>query len=114
MTNNTRFLILPWVKIPYLASHILSQISKRISSDWDEKYGHAVYLLETFVDISRYQGICYQAANWKHVGQTKGRTRNDRDHQIEVSVKDIYLYPLGRHFRKRLCYGDKGKRSSRV
>ncbi len=78
-TNNTRFLILPWVCVPNLASHILSLISKRLSSDWSQKYGHPIYLLETFVDRSRYKGTCYQASNWIFTGQTQGRTRNDRN-----------------------------------
>ncbi len=102
MTNNTRFLILPWVKVPYLASHILSRISRRLCDDWIKKY-HPVYLLETFVDRSRYQGTCYKAANWILTGQTKGRTRNDRFSSIKVSPKDIYLYPLTRNFRRELC-----------
>jgi len=73
-----RFLILPWVRVPHLASHILSRIARRISADWHQKYGHPVYLLETFVDCSLFRGVCYQAANWILSGQTKGRTRNDR------------------------------------
>lgn len=103
MTNNMRFLILPWVRVPHLASHILSRIARRISDDWRQKYGHPVYLLETFVDRSLFKGICYQAANWILTGQTKGRTRNDRNHDIKAPVKDVYLYPLYRDFRRRLC-----------
>ncbi len=94
LTNNTRFLILPWVRVPHLASYILSRIARRISADWQEKYGHPVYLLETFVDRSLFRGVCYQAANWIPVGQTKGRTRNDRNHNIQAPIKDIYVYPL--------------------
>lgn len=104
ITNNMRFLILPWVKVPHLASHILSRISRRLSSDWIAKYGHPIYLLETFVDRTRFRGICYRAANWILVGQTKGRTRNDRDHIIKTPVKDIYVYPLSKKFREVLCY----------
>jgi len=103
MANNLRFLILPWVKIAHLASHILSRVSKRLSSDWREKYGHPVYLLETFVDRTRFRGVCYRAANWVLTGQTKGRTRNDREHTIKTSIKDVYVYPLIKDFRKRLC-----------
>jgi len=103
MTNNTRFLILPWVKVSHLASHILSRISRRICDDWIKKYHHPVYLLETFVDRSRYQGTCYKAANWILTGQTKGRTRNDRYSSIKVPPKDIYLYPLAGNFRRELC-----------
>ena len=103
LTNNMRFLILPWVRVPYLASHILSRIARRISDDWQHKYGHPVYLLETFVDCSRFRGICYRSANWILTGQTGGRTRNDRNHDIQAPVKDIYVYPLTRDFRRRLC-----------
>ena len=83
LTNNTRFLVLPWVQVPHLASHVLARVTKRISADWQSKYGHPIYLLETFVDQSRYRGTCYQAANWILVGQTKGRTRNDRYNTIK-------------------------------
>lgn len=103
LTNNMRFLILPWIKVPHLASHILSQVSRRISVDWIRKYGHPLYLLETFVDTTRFRGTCYKAANWILAGQTQGRTRNDRDRTIKAPVKDTYLYPLIKDFRKRLC-----------
>ena len=103
LTNNMRFLVLPWVRVPHLASHILSRIVRRISADWQEKYGHPVYLLETFVDRSLFRGVCYQAANWILTGQTKGRTRNDRNHDIQAPVKDVYIYPLVKDFRRRLC-----------
>jgi hypothetical protein len=103
LANNTRFLILPWVKVNCLASHILSLALRRIAADWTDKYGHDLDLLETFVDHSKFTGICYKAANWTWVGSTVGRTRNDRRHRISTSVKDVYLYPLNRHFRRRLC-----------
>lgn len=103
VTNNTRFLIPPWVEVPHLASHVLSLISRRIRRDWQEKYGHPVDALETFVDTSRFKGTCYRAANWTRVGQTQGRTRNDRENRIREPVKDVYLYPLVTDFRKRLC-----------
>lgn len=102
ITNNMRYLILPWVKVEHLASHILSLVSRRISSDWVAKYGHPIYLLETFVDKSRFRGTCYKASNWTLVGETKGRTRNDRKNTIRVPVKDVYLYPLRRDFLRRL------------
>lgn len=105
LTNNTRFLIFPWVTVPHLASHILSQLSRRLSSDWAAKYGHPIYLLETFVERERFRGICYQAANWICTGQTKGRTRNDRYTTIQAPVKDVYVYPLHKHFRRELCNG---------
>jgi hypothetical protein len=104
LTNNMRFLILPWVIVPHLASHILGRVARRISSDWTEKYGHPIYLLETFVERDCFRGTCYQAANWIHVGQTKGRSRNDRYTALKVPVKDIYLYPLTRGFREALSY----------
>jgi hypothetical protein len=103
LTNNMRFLILPWVRVPHLASHILSRIARRISADWHQKYAHPVYLLETFVDRSLFRGVCYQSANWILTGQTKGRTRNDRNHNIQATVKDVYIYPLVKDFRRRLC-----------
>jgi len=102
VTNNTRFLILPWVKVPHLASHILGRVIRRISSDWVAKYGHPVYLLETFVEKERFSGICYRAANWVLVGQTTGRSRNDRYSTLKVPVKEIYLYPLTTRFREVL------------
>ena len=103
LAYNTRFLILPWVRVPHLASHILGRIARRLSADWMAKYGHALYLLETFVERDRHRGICYQAANWTWVGQTRGRTRNDRAHTLHAPLKDIYLYPLQRDFREALC-----------
>ena len=104
VTNNMRFLILPWVKVPHLASHILGQAIRRISLDWVEKYGHPVYLLETFVEKERFLGTCYRAANWVLVGQTTGRSRNDRYSTMKVAVKDLYLYPLAKRFQEVLCY----------
>jgi Domain of unknown function (DUF4338) len=102
LSNNMRFLILPWVGVPSLASFILSRIAKRISSDWSTKYGHPLYLLETFVDRSRFLGTSYQAANWIYVGQSQGRTRNDSRKTIRVSLKDVYLYPLTSRWRELL------------
>ena len=102
VTNNTRFLILPWVVVPHLASHVLGLLVRRIRADWQAKYGHPVYAVETFVDRSRFRGVCYQAANWVRLGATQGRTRNDRNHSIRTAVKDVYLYPLAADFRQRL------------
>jgi len=96
VTNNTRFLILPWVRVPHLASHVLSQVARRIGADWSVKYGHGLEWLETFVERERFAGSCYRAANWQHVGQTTGRSRQDRDHTRRVPIKDIYLYRLSR------------------
>lgn len=95
LANNTRFLILPWVRVPHLASHVLSQVARRLSADWSVKYGHGLEWLETFVERERFAGSCYRAANWQRVGQTTGRSRQDRDHTRRVPVKDIYLYRLG-------------------
>ena len=101
-TNNTRFLILPWVSVKYLASHILSKVCQRIKDDWTAKYDHPLYLLETFVEQDRFKGTCYKASNWIRVGETKGRSRNDRYSTMKVPIKDIYLYPLVKRFRKVL------------
>jgi len=103
LTNNTRFLILPWVQVPHLASHVLGLIARRIRKDWDVKYAHPVHALETFVDRSRFRGTCYRAANWMRLGATQGRTRNDRDRRIQAPIKDVYLYPLIPGFRRELC-----------
>ena len=102
-TNNMRYLILPWVSVKYLASHILSKVCQRIEDDWIAKYGHRIYLLETFVERDRFRGTCYKASNWTRVGMTKGRSRNDRYNTMKVPVKDIYLYPLTKRFRKVLA-----------
>jgi len=101
-TNNTRFLILPWVKVPHLASHILGLIGRRIALDWQQKYGHPVHLLETFVEKDRFKGTCYKATNWIYVGETTGRSRNDRYSTLRVPIKDIYLHPLHQNFREVL------------
>lgn len=103
VANNTRFLILPWVRVSHLASHLLARIARRIQADWLAKYGHSLYCLETFVDAGRYRGICYQAANWQWVGESTGRSRNDRQRRLSVPRKAIYLYPLTRRFRQHLC-----------
>lgn len=103
IVNNSRFLILPHVRIAHLASHILGTILRRLGSDWQHKYHLAPCLAETFVERERFGGICYRAANWLRVGQTCGRSRHDRDHTEQVPVKDIYLYPLCKNFKERLC-----------
>lgn len=105
LTNNVRFLIFPWVRVPHLASHILSLITKRISTDWEHKYGHPLLLLETFVEISRFRGVCYRAANWICVGRTTGRGRDGGHHNAILPVKDIYLYPLDPDYKSKLCEG---------
>lgn len=102
MTNNVRFLVLPWIKVPHLASHILSLISRRLSSDWEKKYGHPIYCLETFVECDRFRGTCYKAANWVYVGKTIGRGRDDIDNTASLPIKHIFLYPLNRKYRQLL------------
>lgn len=104
IASNTRFLVLPWVRVPQLASHVLGRIARRVSQDWQRKYGHPIYLLESFVERARFAGICYQAANWVRVGQTRGRTRQDRADgaRHQAPIKDIYLCPLHPRFRERL------------
>jgi len=115
LTNNTRFLIPAWVQVPHLASHVLGLIARRIRADWQAKYGHPVQALETFVDRSRYKGTCYRAANWLKVGQTTGRTRHDVAHRGPlVSVKDVYVYPLIRHFRRALCAPAAGRPTEEI
>jgi hypothetical protein len=103
IANNTRFLILPFVRIPHLASWVLGQVLRRLAGDWKAKYGHAIVRVETFVDRSRFRGTCYRAANWIWTGVTTGRSRQDRAHTLQVPSKDVYVYPLDRQFRQQLC-----------
>jgi len=102
LTNNTRLLILPWVRVPHLASHLLGRVAARLSADWQKKYGHPIYLVETFVERDRFAGTCYRAAGWRRVGLTTGRSRNDKDFQLQVPTKEIYLKPLVADWRRRL------------
>jgi hypothetical protein len=102
IANNMRFLILPWVRVPHLASHLLAATRRRLSMDWQEKYGHPILLLETFVEQGRFAGTCYLADNWTHVGQTRGRSRNHNSGDPTVPVKSVWLYPLCRGFRQAL------------
>lgn len=103
VVNNARFLILPWIQSPNLASHLLARLAKRLPRDWQRRYGYAPLLLETFVEHERFRGTCYRAANWVHVGKTQGRGKLDRYNRYAVPVKDIFLFPLCRDFRQRLC-----------
>ena len=104
LANNARFLVPPWIRVAHLASHVLSRVAQRLSRDWQGKYGHPIYLLETFVQTDRFAGACYRAANWARVGQTKGRSRQDRADGTHhrVPVKDVYLLPLHPGFRELL------------
>jgi len=103
MTNNTRFLILPWVRVPHLASWTLAAVLRRLSPDWQLKYGHPIHLVETFVERDRFRGTAYRAANWVRAGATAGRTRQDRSWSLHRPVKEVYLYPLSAKFKQRLC-----------
>jgi len=102
VANNTRFLVLPWVKVKCLASKILALNIKSISSDWIRVYHHPLYLLETFVEQHRFKGTCYKASNWIRVGQTKGIAKSGHDHRVHGKIKDVLLYPLGKDFRNKL------------
>jgi len=99
---NTRFLILPWVKVRHLASHLLARMTKMLSGEWEKVYGHPVYFVETFVDTARFRGICYRAANWIWVGRTTGRGVRDLTHRPSQTIKDILCYPLTGKFRELL------------
>ena len=103
LANNTRFLILPWVRVPHLGSHLLGRVAARLSADWQDKYGHPICLVETFVERERFGGVCYRAAGWLPVGATTGRTRNDQRHQATASVKEVYLKPLLPDWKRRLA-----------
>jgi len=104
IVNNGRFLILPWVRVQSLASKILALSTRQLPQDWESHYGHRPLLLETLVDAARFRGTCYRAANWIYIGQTTGRGRMDRGHTADRhAIKDIYVYPLVRDARKRLC-----------
>ena len=102
VVNNARFLILPWITSHNLASRILGGVVKRLGQDWQDRYGYRPVLLETFVDRARFRGTCYRAANWIFVGPTQGRGKLDRRRLRPLPVKDIFLYPLDRHFRREL------------
>ena len=102
VANNTRFLVLPWVKVKCLASKVLALNIKSISDDWMTVYQHPLYLLETFVEQNRFKGTCYKAANWIRTGQTKGIAKKGHDHLFHGNIKDVYLYPLRKDFRQKL------------
>lgn len=102
---NTRFLILPWVAVPHLASHILSRIARQLSQDWQSLYQHPIYFLETFVDPKRFRGTCYRAANWVALGRTTGRGKDDHTNRPNRSLKEVLGYPLTPRFRELLQGG---------
>jgi hypothetical protein len=105
LAYNTRFLILPWVAVPHLASHILSRIARQLSQDWEGLYQHPIYFLETFVDPERFRGTCYRAANWVVLGRTTGRGKDDHTNRPNRSLKEVLGYPLTPRFRELLQGG---------
>lgn len=102
LAYNTRFLILPWVRVPHLASHLLGRMARRLSADWQSAYGHPIYFLETFIDPQRFRGTCYLAANWTVLGVTTGRGKDAPTYQPNRSIKEVLGYPLVKDFRQRL------------
>jgi hypothetical protein len=103
LAYNSRYLILPWVEVPYLASHILGQMARRVPRDWEQVYGHRVCYLETFVDPSRWRGTCYRAANWSVLGLTTGRGKASNSHRPNRPLKQVLGYPLDPRFRQMLA-----------
>ena len=102
LAYNTRFLILPWVTVEHLASHILARMAKRLSADWERLYQHPIYFVETFVDPTRFRGTCYRAANWIRLGETTGRGKDDHTNRPNRSIKEVLGYPLTQRFRELL------------
>lgn len=102
IVGNSRYLILPGVRVPNLASHVLSLALSRLANDWQSRYGITPVLVETFVDRSCYRGTCYRAANWILIGQTQGRGRQDKSHTAQGTIKDIWVYPLQSHWQASL------------
>lgn len=102
VANQQRFLILPWVRVPHLASHLLALATRRLSQDWQGRYGHPVCLVETFVEADRFAGTAYQAAGWQCLGQTTGRTRQDRRHTLRTPLKTVWVRALHPRFRETL------------
>ena len=102
LAYNTRFLILPWVRVPHLASHILGRMVRMLSLDWQRVYAHPIYFVETFIDPQRFRGTCYQAANWTLLGHTTGRGKDAPTKEVNRSIKQVLGYPLVKDFRQRL------------
>jgi hypothetical protein len=105
LAYNPRFLVLPWVQVKHLASHILGQMARRLAGDWERRYHHPVYFLETFVDTEKHRGTCYRAANWVVMGRTAGRGNNCPDKRQNRSIKEVLGYPLTPRFRELLIEG---------
>ncbi len=110
VVNNSRYLIFPWVNIPHLASHVLGQLAHRVAGDWEERWGFAPLLLETFVDPRYYSGICYQAAGWELLGKTTGRGLAQPGKTYTSSPKLIYVKPLSKHYQSLLCSTLQGRK----
>lgn len=100
---NTRFLVLPWVQVPHLASHLLARMTRMLSAEWEAVYGHPVHFAETFIDTERFRGTCYRAANWVLLGRTQGRGKDDLTHRPNRSLKDVLGLALTEDFREQLC-----------
>jgi hypothetical protein len=102
LAYNTRFLVLPWVRVPHLASHLLARMAKVLAADWQRIYGHPIWYLESFVEPGRFRGTCYRAANWKFLGLTTGRGKADQTHRPNRALKEVLGYPLTARFRELL------------
>ena len=102
LTNNTRYLVLPWVRVPHLATHILGLVLRRLCRDWQTRYGHPVHGVETFVHAERFKGTCYRASNWTYLGRTQGRGRQGQMDEERIPVKAVYFYPLHSRFQELL------------
>jgi len=102
LAYNTRYLILPWVRVPHLASHILSRMASQLSPEWERMYDHPMYFAETFIDPTRFRGTCYRAANWKFLGLTTGRGKNDHTYKPNRPIKEVLGLPLTPRFRELL------------
>ena len=102
LAYNTRYLILPWVRVPHLASHILGKMTGQLSQDWERMYGHPVYFAETFIDPGRFRGTCYRAANWKLLGRTTGRGKASNSYKPNRPIKEVLGFPLTPRFRELL------------
>jgi hypothetical protein len=111
LAYNLRFLILPWVRVPHLASHLLGLMARSLPHDWEQVYQHPVCFLETFVEPQRFRGTCYRAANWTVLGRTTGRGKADQTHRANRSLKEVLGYPLRRDFRRFLSQTTSGRRT---